>query len=212
MRVDNIDLRSRPGQARSRATFQKILETAAELLEEVGWDGFNTNLLAERSGHRPAAIYRYFPNKLAIVSTLAEQLIAEWDGWLTGFGKRVEDSGDVKEAWAYYVRRFPDYLKSRRGGVAVRRAMQASPVLREIDQRDNALLAGQLADALDRVMPHVAKKQAAAAARILLESAVSSLDLIIESKPAEARRMMDEMLAMHDAYFDQLAARQTSAD
>jgi len=201
-------LRSRPNQARSRATFDHVLKVAADLLEEVGWDGFNTNLLAERSGHRPAAIYRYFPNKLAIISTLAEQMVEEWDEWLSGVNERLEAGESIKSAWIYYARRFPEIVRALPGGIAVRRAMQASPILREIDQRDNERLAEGLADALVRSIPHLGQREAAAAARTLLESAVSVIDLAMDSKPAKARALLDEMVAMHKAYFDQLAGRQ----
>ena len=61
-------LRNVPTQARSRETFEKILATAVELLDELGWDGFNTNLLAERAGVRVSAVYRYFPNKEAVLA------------------------------------------------------------------------------------------------------------------------------------------------
>ena len=64
-----------PRQARSRATIEHVLEVSAELLEEVGLDGFNTNLLAQRAGVGTRAIYRYFPNKFAIILA-----------WQSGFG------------------------------------------------------------------------------------------------------------------------------
>lgn len=204
---EKTNLRSRPNQARSRATFEKILVTAAELLEEVGWDGFNTNLLAERSGYRVSAVYRYFPNKLSVISTLAEQLAAEWDDWAAGFHARLEEGEEIAAAWSYYVRQFPEMLKAQTGGMAIRRAMQASPALRQIDQKDNALLAAQLAQSIGHVMPHLDSKQTGSAAQILMESVVALLDHIMEAKPAESKRLMDEMLIMHHAYFDQLAAR-----
>ena len=200
-------LRSRPNQARSRATFDKILATAAELLEEAGWDGFNTNLLAERSGYRVSAVYRYFPNKLAVVSTLAEMLVAEWDDWLLGFNTMLDEGKDIKTAWEHYVRQFPKMLESKPGGMAVRSAMRASPALREIDRRDTEELSQKTAESLLRTMPHLGRKRALAAGRVLMESVVALLDIIMEAKPADAKRMMEETLAMHHAYFDQLAAR-----
>ena len=48
----------------------QILETAAELVDEVGVVGFTTNLLAERAGIRVRTIYRYFPSKLGVLNAL----------------------------------------------------------------------------------------------------------------------------------------------
>ena len=62
-----------PSQVRSRATVEIILEAAAQLLESVGEDGFNTNALAERAGVSIGTLYRYFPDKQSIIAALARQ-------------------------------------------------------------------------------------------------------------------------------------------
>ena len=55
---EQLEPRSLPVQERSRETVNQILETAAELVDEVGVVGFTTNLLAERAGGRPAVRLR----------------------------------------------------------------------------------------------------------------------------------------------------------
>ncbi|MDP3489668.1 MAG: TetR/AcrR family transcriptional regulator [Phenylobacterium sp.] len=50
-----------------------ILEAAAQLLERDGQEGFNTNAVAERAGVSIGALYRYFPNKRALMHALAER-------------------------------------------------------------------------------------------------------------------------------------------
>jgi len=72
------NLRTLPTQARSRETFERILSEAVQLLDELGWDGFNTNLLAQRAGVRVSAVYRYFPNKEAILAQVFEEQIDEY--------------------------------------------------------------------------------------------------------------------------------------
>ena len=67
----DLGLRKEPRQARARQTYEKILNATAMLLDEVGVDGINTNLIAEKAGVNISAIYKYFPNKYAILSTLA---------------------------------------------------------------------------------------------------------------------------------------------
>ena len=52
----------------------RILDTAAVLLDEVGIVAFTTNLLAQRSGIRIRTIYRYFPSKLGIFTALTVRL------------------------------------------------------------------------------------------------------------------------------------------
>lgn len=68
--------RRRPRQARSRATYDSILEAAAQVLEREGAAGLNTNRVAERAGVSVGTLYQYFPDKDAILLAVAERALA----------------------------------------------------------------------------------------------------------------------------------------
>lgn len=72
-----LDLAPRklPSQARSRATFDAIVEACTRLLPRLGYAGTTTNHVAERAGVSIASLYEYFPNKDAIVAQVAERLV-----------------------------------------------------------------------------------------------------------------------------------------
>jgi AcrR family transcriptional regulator len=72
--------RRRPRQARSRATWEVIVEAAAQVLERRGLAGFNTNAIAERAGVSVGSVYRYFPDKHAILAAVARQAFAPEEG------------------------------------------------------------------------------------------------------------------------------------
>ena len=59
-----------PTQARSRLTYQSILEATAYILIEDGYAHLTTNHVAERAGVSIASRYQYFPNKESLVVTL----------------------------------------------------------------------------------------------------------------------------------------------
>ncbi len=63
-------MRKRPKQARSRATLEAILEAAAHILGERGWEGITTNVVAEVAGVSIGSLYQYFPHKLALVEAV----------------------------------------------------------------------------------------------------------------------------------------------
>jgi len=63
-------MRKQPRQARSRATIEAILQAAAHILGERGWDGLTTNAVAERAGVSIGSLYQYFPHKLALVEAV----------------------------------------------------------------------------------------------------------------------------------------------
>jgi AcrR family transcriptional regulator len=63
-------MRKQPRQARSRATIEAILDAAARILAQRGWEGFTTNAAAEVAGVSIGSLYQYFPNKLALIEAV----------------------------------------------------------------------------------------------------------------------------------------------
>jgi len=90
------DPRKRPRQVRSVATFEAILESAARILESLGFAGFNTNAVAELAGVSIGSLYQYFPSKDALIVELIRCERAE-------LSKRIveaiqqHDAADLKE-------------------------------------------------------------------------------------------------------------------
>ena len=180
-------------QARSAKTFDHILDTAVVVLEETGWDGFSTNLLAERAGIGIQTLYRYFPNKLSVVATLARRLISEWDSWFIG--------DDINFSGRDGTRMFIDKLKNQPGGVAIRQAMAASPPLRELDREDNRRIAKQFAAHLVHLDSSVAYEDAFTTFLVAIESTVAVVDLTFKLPAAEAERLTASCVEMHSEFF-----------
>ncbi len=65
-----LNPRKAPLQRRSTETVAVILEAAARILELRGFEGFNTNAIADRAGVSIGSLYQYFPNKEALLSGL----------------------------------------------------------------------------------------------------------------------------------------------
>jgi AcrR family transcriptional regulator len=59
-----------PSRPTGVSTFEYLLRTAGQLLGEVGFEGLSTNLICKRAGMTPPALYRYFPNKYAVLQEL----------------------------------------------------------------------------------------------------------------------------------------------
>ena len=62
-----------PKQARSRASFDAIIEASAQLLRGGTYEVLTTNHIAERAGVSIGTLYEFFPNKEAIIAQLAER-------------------------------------------------------------------------------------------------------------------------------------------
>lgn len=194
--------RRQPVQARAQQSVERILDTAVTLLAEVGLEAFNTNVLAERAGVRVRTIYRYFPNKLAVITAVAERMAAQWDGWFDGFRELADPDTDWHDLWAAYIDTFVDGIRSAPGGLAIRRAMRALPELQAIDRRDNERLARQLARALERRGTGLPRGRLAIMARLLIDTAVTVLDSALLEPEANASRLITELKRMQLAYLE----------
>ena len=68
-----IGPKKRPRQSRSTATFEAIVDAAAHILREGGYEALTTNRAAERAGVSVGSLYQYFPNKEAILAELSRR-------------------------------------------------------------------------------------------------------------------------------------------
>lgn len=68
--TDVTPLRRKPVQQRSAQRVERMLGACAALIEEVGYDGVTTTLIAERAGVAVGSLYQFFPDKRAVVQAL----------------------------------------------------------------------------------------------------------------------------------------------
>lgn len=66
-----IVLRNEPVQARSTARLTALLDAAAGIIDEIGFERLTTAMVAERAGASIGTVYRYFPDRLALLQALA---------------------------------------------------------------------------------------------------------------------------------------------
>ncbi|RSM60275.1 TetR family transcriptional regulator [Kibdelosporangium aridum] len=64
-----------------------MLEACAALIEEVGYDGVTTTLIAERAGVAVGSLYQFFPDKRAVVRELTRRNL---EHFLKVVGERFE--------------------------------------------------------------------------------------------------------------------------
>ena len=196
-------LRRVPTQKRSRDTFEKILNATADLLHEVGFNAFSTNLLSVRSGISVRAIYRYFPNKHALIMELAVRLAADWRTQLENQNSLTKpEHQSLQTLWPQYLDQFVKAVRNSRGGIAMLQAMRADPELRAFDDEINEGYIREVADALGSSKPDFNTDDAAALARVLLSSTVSVIDSILEQSPQQAETMLIMLKTMHSSLID----------
>jgi AcrR family transcriptional regulator len=70
-------MRRQPKQARGEERIATILQAAAQVFHEVGFDAATTNMIAQRAHTAIGSLYDFFPNKETIATRLSEQFCAE---------------------------------------------------------------------------------------------------------------------------------------
>ena len=64
-------IRNEPVQARSTARLAALLDAAAEVIDEIGYERLTTAMVADRAGASIGTVYRYFPDRIAVLQSLA---------------------------------------------------------------------------------------------------------------------------------------------
>ncbi|MBI3468667.1 MAG: TetR family transcriptional regulator [Planctomycetes bacterium] len=70
-------LRRSPTQERGQQRIEKLLDAAAELFAEVGYEAATTNAIAERAKTSIGSLYQFFPDKDAILSAVVSRYLTE---------------------------------------------------------------------------------------------------------------------------------------
>ncbi len=135
-RVELVE-KNRPQQQRAIKTYEAILAATGELLREVGLERISTNIIAERAGVTVPALYRYFPNKYAVLNALGSRLLGArqtvFERWqqdrLEGHGPYAMLEGLNELLLGVYrvTRDFP-------GGVELLHGMQVMAPLQKVQQ------------------------------------------------------------------------------
>ncbi len=66
-------LRNEPVQARSNARLTSLLDAAAAVIDEVGFERLTTAMIAERAKSSIGTVYRYFPDRIAVLHALSSR-------------------------------------------------------------------------------------------------------------------------------------------
>jgi len=140
-------IRNEPVQARSTARLAALLDSAAAVIDEIGYERLTTAMVAERAGASIGTVYRYFPDRIAVLQSLAarnsERLMSRVSAALTN--GRHPSAADavvaVLTATAELFRSEPGYRSVRIGDV-----LDLLPPQAEVTA--NAMMADVVADAL----------------------------------------------------------------
>ncbi|MGQ0682872.1 TetR/AcrR family transcriptional regulator [Bradyrhizobium sp.] len=179
-----------PVQKRSRERYEHILREAAALLAEKGSEAFRMSELVERTGVAFGSLYQYFPDKTAIIGTLAERYNQAGRDCVARDLSAAKTVRDLNPALCRivdsYHRMFVEVPVMR----DIWRATQADRALQKLDEEDVDFLAGLLTEAVRRIAPDTSKPALRAWARLVMTLIAAAVRHAITLPPKEARLLL----------------------
>ena len=202
MTDESIDVtpRRKPVQARSRERVDAILRHAAAIFHENGVDGTSMSAIARQSDMSLASLYRYFPNKAAIVHAIAEGHVEKMERALR---EKLPQLG-LDEAIEVLIEQFYTFYRTEPAYSAIWSGVEAMPELRDLDLRELYNNASDLDARLQQEYPNLPDDRRWNASLLLPRAAGSILRLAATLPDQQGRQLVGELKVMTQAYVAEL--------
>lgn len=135
-----LEPRNKPVQERAQKQIHKILSTTAQLLDQVGQDDLTTILVAKHAGISVGTLYHYFPNKYAIMYTLAEQWVDEMQKAIEELEAEAIEKQSIKIFVEFSIQRIMKVYLNQKGLLPLVQAMYRVPELQSLDNKHDEIV------------------------------------------------------------------------
>ena len=191
--------RRTPVQERSAARVQRMLDAAAALLDEAGWEATTTSAIATRADVSVGSLYQFFPDRAAVLDALAQRSFARFSALVeerlaAGITDWSVAVPLVVDLYADFMRTEPAFRQLSFGGPVGARSLDP-------DQDNNAVVAALLRRSLLVAAPGLADgPDLALAVRVAVEAGDAVLGLAFRRDPQGDPVLVEEAKAVVLAY------------
>lgn len=204
-KAPELGLKAMPQQGRAQETVQRILGVASELLGEVGIERLSTNLICERAGLSPPALYRYFPNKYAVLHALGQALMDAQNEllqtWATPDTMGLS-TPKLQQAVMDLFLQTLELTKAAPAGIWITRALRAVPALEAVRIESHRHVTGLIEEAFMAANPQSVRSEVRIFARLAIELSYAAQELLFddpEIDPMAVGRHLAGMIAFEAA-------------
>jgi AcrR family transcriptional regulator len=186
-----------PQQERGERRVAELLDAAASVIAETGYEAATMTAIAERAGASIGAVYQYFPNKEAIVRALRAQHGDEMEKRWTLLDAEAEELSVVQiadrifDVMVRFMEEHPAYFPLLSAPLSYRRDPAARNRLRE-----------RFAQLFRRKSPSLSPEQAFRVANVTLQVVKSMSPLYAEAKPKERQELIREFKLVVATYLN----------
>ena len=179
-----------PTQARSRERFERILECSAQLIAEKGSEAFRISDVVERSKVPFGSLYQYFPDKTAIIGTLAERYNAVGRMCVHQDLLLVNAVSDLHPALCRIVDSYYQMFMDEPVMRDIWQATQADRDLQKLDEEDGRFLAELMAETVRRISPETPASSVETFSQLTMTLIAAVVRHAIALESAAAKRLL----------------------
>jgi len=183
--------RRQPAQQRSRERLDRILEIAQRLIAEKGSEHVKMSEIAELAEISIGSLYQYFPDKRAIIRTLAELYAAESRRCVREALDAVQDKAQLLGAFASLVDQYYEIVLDKPVMRDISSALRSDKGLMNIEIAESKACGALLAAAIRRVKPRADSKRVNALAFLIWQMGEETMRLAVAHKRGEGALLVD---------------------
>jgi AcrR family transcriptional regulator len=196
---------ARRRQARGQRRIDSLLDVAALVFAEVGFEAATTNAIAARAGTSPGSLYRFFPNKDAIAEALADRFAQRLGDTQAIFGPEIEYL-PLDELVDHVIDPLVAFHLAHPGFQALFSGSIVSPRLATAVQSFLDAVVHRVEGILEVRAPCLTPERRARCARVSVELVRALLPLVVAADPAKQDAMIAEVKAVQRGYLAPLFA------
>jgi AcrR family transcriptional regulator len=176
--ISSNPVRVSPQQERSTRRLAGILDAAAKIFVEVGYEAATVTAIAERSGSSIGALYNYFPDKQSIAYTLVNQYAQEIETHWKPLMEQAETLTHAEFA-DQFIERITQFAQERPAYLI----LLAAPIRFRRDPAARKASRVTIANAFRAKNPSLSKEESLLAASVSLQMVRGMMTLYGEAEP-----------------------------
>jgi AcrR family transcriptional regulator len=188
---DESSLRRAPTQRRSRERVERILGAAATLIAQDGSDAIRMSEVAVKAGVPIGSLYQYFPDKAAIIRTLASRFTAQGRACIEAELANVRNPSDLRSAFGRLIDTYYGMFLAEPVLRDIWSGTQADKGLRDLELEDSRMNAAVLADAMARVRPGANRAALTVPAFLIMQLGEATMRLAISVARPEGDALVE---------------------
>lgn len=196
--------KNKPQQERAKRTYEAILAAAAELLVEVGVERISTNLVAERAGITVPALYRYFPNKYAVLNALGAVLMdnqnAVFQKWFDHY-LDTENPQLLLDNIYEVLKQTYEVTRRQVGGLEVVQALRAVAPLQDVRLASHRLVAARFSKIVAHLLAQPEDEAIKTRARLSIDTGYAIVEMALEDQSLSTETLLREGSRMIQLYW-----------